>query len=210
MKSFFIILLLTLSQYVNAQDYEFDSMTLYSTKSNQLESKVLNYTNSKVNDYVLKMFTNVEYPEARLYDYKNNKVHYFKISEVKLKNEVTTNFIYETSYKFETGEEYYPKYVYDFETVEENVDFKNVKLSVYKNSKRKKSIAHFDLKMKPNDSNLFHAFGVSCIHRFNFVQNFNIDGNYIVESAKIITSDGQIIEHTLLEYKKVNLRLKIQ
>ena len=40
--------------------------------------------------------------------------------------------------------------------------------------------------------------------------DWSVDGNYIVESAKIITSDGQIIEHTLLEYKKVNLRLKIQ
>ena len=64
--------------------------------------------------------------------------------------------------------------------------------------------------MKPNDSNLFNAFRVSCIHRFESIQKFDINENCIVESAKGYTEDGQIIEHTLLEYKKINLTLKIE
>ena len=210
MRKILITLFFITSLNINCQEYEFDSMTLYSTKFKQLESRILNYTNSKINTYSLRILIYTDYSEAKLYDYKNRKVHYFKINEVISNNETTTNFIYQESYNFETGEEFYPKYIYDFETIEENSDFKKVKLNVYKNSKKKKSILNFDLKLKPNDSNLFNAFRVSCIHRFESIQKFDINENCIVESAKGYTEDGQIIEHTLLEYKKINLTLKIE
>ena len=209
MRKIFITLFFITSLYVKAQDYEFDTMTLYSTKFKQLETKTSNYTNSKISSYSLRISNYTDYSEAKVFDYKNGKIHYFKINEVKSKNEITTNFIYQNSYNIETDEKLYSKYVYDFETVEESTDLKKVKLNVYKNSKKKKSIVYFDLNLKPNDSNLFHAIRLSCIHLFGFIQKFDINENCIVESAKAVTHDGQIVEHTLLEYKKVNLILRI-
>ncbi|OAB31454.1 hypothetical protein FBFR_01085 [Flavobacterium fryxellicola] len=185
-------------------------MTLYATKYKQIEFKQQNYTNSNIKSYSMRISVYGDYIEAKIFDYKSRKTHYFKINDIKSKNEITLNFTYQNSYNLDTREGFYPKYVYDFETVEENTDFKKVKLNAYKNSKSKKSIFYFDLKLKPNDSNLFHAFRLSCIHGFEFIEKFDINENYIVESAKSVTHDGQIIEHTLLECKKIDLTLKVK
>ena len=49
------ILFLFCSMTVNSQYFEFDSMTIYSTKFEQNESKTMIYTNSKNDLYYLKI-----------------------------------------------------------------------------------------------------------------------------------------------------------
>ena len=209
MRKIFLALLF-LSLNISAQDFEFDTMTLYATKFKQYDSNILTYTNSKTDSYSLRIYKNENSYEARLYDYKNNKIHYFKVNELKSNDGISNNFIYENTIKFtETGEGIFSKYVYAFETIETDGDVKKVKLNVYKNYKRKKSIMHYELQLKANDLNLFHAFRVSCIHPFEFIQKFNCNQNYSVEKAKGVTLSGDMIQHRLVEYKKVNFILRI-
>lgn len=209
MRKLFLALLF-LSLNIVAQDFEFDTMTLYATKFKQYDTNILTYTNSKIDTYSLRIYKNENSYEAKLYDYKKNKIHYFKVNELKLNDGILNNFIYVTSEKFRNaGEAVFSKCVYDFETIENNGDIKKVKLNVYKNYKRKKSILHYELLLKANDFNLFHAFRVSCIHPFEFIQKFNYNQNCSVETAKGITLSGDIIQHRLVEYKKVNFILRI-
>lgn len=208
MKKIFYVLLFVSSLSIKAQEYEFDTMTIYSSKFGLNQNSVSNYFSSKNKTYSFTIFSYDGILQGRLYDYKRCKVHYYNVEEVRSNNDTITKFTYQESSYLKTGQEFYTSYVYDFETTEENDDYKQVKLNVFKNSKRKKPVIHFDLKLKKIDVNLFQAFRVSCIHRFEFVPQFDINGNYIVESAKGVTHEGQIIEHRLLEYRKINLILK--
>jgi len=210
MKKIIFALIFISSICMNAQVYEFDAMTHYSTKFRLNVSSSINYTNSKNNTYNLRILKYNDSLEGRLYDTKNSKVHYFKVEEITSNEEVVSKFIYKESYDLHTLQKSYSKYVFDYETIEENADFKKVKLNVYKNSKRKKSVAHFDFKLKKIDTNQFYTFRLAFIHHFEFIPKFDIDGSYIVEYAKAVTYDSQIIEHQLLEYKKINLTLNAQ
>ena len=210
MNKIFLALIFFSSLCINAQVYEFDSMTIYSSKFEQNESKKMIYINSKNDSYYLQLFFYSDLNEAKLYDIKNRKIHYFGVNEVKTKDGISISFDYQrTSNLSSNGENSLTKYIYDFDTFEINNKSKKVNLIVYKNSKRKKIILNIELELNENDSNLFHAYRISCIHPYESVTKFNLNENYIVTSAKVNTLSKNKIEHKLLEYKQVNFAIQI-
>ncbi len=84
-----------------------------------------------------------------------------------------------------------------------------LKVEVYKNAKRKKSIIEYLIKCKKNTSNLFPVFRMSCMHPFELYLNLNISKNVIVEKAEGKTLSGQKVESSLLYFKEVMLDIEI-
>lgn len=210
MKKTIIVCFLFLSLSIKAQDYEFETMTLYSTVFMQTDSKRLNYTSTKNDTYYLQIFKSEEFYEAKLYDHKSQKIHYFKINELKSDNIFFNEFTYEkTTSLFIVSQGMFSKYIFDFEPIQTDGNLKKVKLKVYKNAKKKKSIMSYDLVLKSNKSNLFSAFRISCIHPFEFINRLNINENYIVESAKGNVISGKSIEHKLLDISEFKLILRV-
>jgi hypothetical protein len=204
-----VLLLLFVPLFLaQAQEYTFDTKTVYSTVYKQNESKQEYFTNSKIKSYSMSISNYNDYLEAHVFDYESKKVHYFKMN-INKKNEITPNFIYNNSYDLDTREQLYLKNSYDFKTVEENKDFKKVNLIFYKNVKKKNIHSTLELVLQPNDSNLFNAFRLSCIHGCEHVKRLDINENYIVVSASTVSKDGQLTTHKLIENNAVDLTLKI-
>lgn len=176
----------------------------------QAEKKAFCFTNSKNDTYCLKLFRLEDSYEGRIFDYNNKKVHYFRVDNIKSENIDDDEFVFlYTSDLSGINENWYSKYLFEFKTIDENESYKKVKLNVYKNSKRKKSIISYDLELIPNDTNLFSTFRLSCIHPLEFVSKFNMNENYIVKKAVGNTLSGKKIENNLLVYKKVDFSINI-
>lgn len=185
-------------------------MIIYSTKHKQTERQILCFTNSKNDTYCLKLFKLEDSYEGKIFDYNNKKVHYFKVENIKSDNINDDEFVLlYTSDLSGINENWYSKYLFEFKTIDENESYKKVTLNVYKNSKRKKSIMSYDFELIPNETNLFSAYRLSCIHPFEFVSKFNIYENYIVKKAVGNTLSGEKIENNLLQYKKVDFSISI-
>ena len=206
-----LILFLLLSFASSSQYYKFDSVTRYSGKWRQQELEILTYTNSENDNYYLRLSYYTNGWEAILYDLKNRKQHYFKVSEVKVKDGFSTIFkYYDTAVLHMTGHDIFSNYIFDFTTIEKKDNLKKVKLSVYKNSKRKKLIANYDLELRENSTNLFPAFRVSCMHPYEFTSRLTLNENYIVvSSAAQFNVDGHVVQNRLIDYKEVDLILQI-
>lgn len=195
-KNSVLLIFLFLTCVVNAQKYTFDTMVTYSRQS-ETQFNMSSCTNSKDNSYILQIGN-----RAVLYDFKNQKTHYFDIvSDGNLKFSHSLNL---------NSEKYsYPNYVFEFEKIETTDSYEKVRLNVYKNKKKKKISVYYDLVLKPNEQNLFTAFRVSTLHPFELTEKLNLQGNYVVESAKGTTLSGKPVEINLTDYKKINFELQV-
>ncbi|WP_415583374.1 hypothetical protein, partial [Flavobacterium frigoris] len=147
---------------------------------------------------------------AKLYDYKNLKVHEYTVIESKSKDEIFFKFNYEDTtelYYFNKND--YKKYVFTFQTININDSIKKVKFNVYKNSKKKKYLMEYELEIKKSNENLFPTFRISCMHPYEFLERLNIFENGVVINAKGKTLSGNEIEFKLEELKVTNFELDI-
>jgi hypothetical protein len=210
MKKIFLLFLLFSFSYINAQKYVFNTLAKYSSNFDHNKRESISYSNSNSDTYFLRLEKSVNSFGAKLFDYKNRKVHRFTVVESKIKNEIFFKFNYlDTYYLQHFNKNHYSKYVFDFQTVESNDSVKKVKLNVYKNSKKRKSLKDFDLVIKKNSSNLFPVFRINSIHPYEFVEKLNIFENGIVVSANEKTVSGEQIEFKLEELKQVSFELDI-
>ena len=153
-KKLSLLLLFFVISIVNAQKYEFTTLTKYSKIFNHNKFESLNYTNSKNDTYYLKILKDADSFEAKLFDYKNMKIHVFNVIEEKSKDGIFFNFIYKnTSDLLYFKENECLKHVFSFETLEANDSIKKVRLNIYEDSKKEKLIAGFDLELKKSEDN---------------------------------------------------------
>lgn len=209
-KKTFLLFLLFGFSYVNAQKYVFNTLAKYSSNYGHNKSESISYSNSNSDSYFLRLEKRENSFRANLFDYKNLKVHRFTVTESKVKNEIFFKFNYlDTYYLQHFNENHYSKYVFDFQTVESNDSIAKVKLNIYRNSKKKKSLKDYDLVIKKNSSNLFPVFRINSIHPYEFVEKLNIFENGVVVSASGKTVSGEQIEFKLEELKQVSFELDI-
>jgi hypothetical protein len=210
MKKIFLLFLLFSFSYINAQKYAFNTLAKYSSIFDHHKRESISYSNSNSDTYFLRLEKSVNSFRAKLFDYKNLKVHRFTVVESKVKNEIFFKFNYlDTYYLQHFNKNHYSKYVFDFQTVESNDSIAKVKLNVYRNSKKKKSLKDFDLVIKKNSSNLFPVFRINSIHPYEFVEKLNIFENGVVISANEKTVLGDQIELKLEELKQVSFEIDI-
>jgi hypothetical protein len=210
MKFITILIILFSLSTTKAQDFHFNSMTIYSTTFGDTQRNEVCYSNSEDNGYSLTISKDDEIYKARLLDFKTKKIHYFKINETKSDNGSTSNFIYEkTEELYNPSDKMFSDYVFDFTLISTEGELKKGQLNIYKNSKKKKAVMTFDIELKTFNSNLFHAFRTSCLHPFEFLNNLSISENGIIINAKGSTMRGDKIEHNLVSFKEINLVLRV-
>jgi dihydroxyacetone kinase-like predicted kinase len=209
-KKIFLIFILFSFFSLNAQKYVFNTLAKYSSKFDNNNGEVISYSNSKNDSYFLRLIKNQNSFTAKLYDYKNLKVHEYTVIESKSKNDIFFKFNYENTtelYYFNKND--HKKYVFTFQTINVNDSIRNVKFNVYKNSKKKKSLMEYELEIKKSNENLFPTFRISCIHPYEFLERLNIFENGVVINAKGKTLSGNQIEFKLEELKVTNFELDI-
>ncbi len=195
---------------INAQMYEFNTLTKYLTTFQQDKTERIIYTNSDDDTYSLRVIKYACSFKAVLIDYQNLKIHNFEVIEINTTDEITWGFAYENTMKIEKySKDNFSKHIFDFKTMESNDSIKKIRLSVYRNSKKRKLWMVLDLELKEHKLNLFPAFRINCIHPYEFATKLNIFENYIVLNAKGNSLYGSCIEHKLLEYKAVKFELTL-
>lgn len=211
MKNLFcVFFLIVVFSKLNAQKYSFNTLTKYSSKYDKINREQIVYSNSKNDSYFLGLIKNQYSFAANLYDYENLKIHRFTVIESKIKNEIFYKFKYEkTNELFYFKKKYYSKYVFAFQTLNLNDSIRKVKLNVYKNSKKKKSLIEYELEIKNYSDNLFPAFRISCVHPYEGLDKLNIFENGVVMKATGETFSGHEIKFKLEELKRINFELDI-
>ena len=208
-----ILLLFILFCHFNgsAQKYVFNTLVKYSTKMNNYYNERVNYTNTDDNSYHLGLYKIENSFSAFLYDEKNLKKHEFKVIETKSKNEFFFKFEYikSTTLNLEVKNKF-SDYLFTFNILSTTDSIKKVSLNGYKNSKKKKSVVQFELEIKKYPRNLFHAFRVSCMHPFEFIERLNIHENGLVINAKGTVLSGKKASFKLLELKQVDFELEVK
>lgn len=208
-----ILLLFILFCHFNgsAQKYVFNTLVKYSTKMNNENDEKVTYTNSQNDSYFLRLKKSESSLSAILYDYKNLKMHEFRVIETKSKNEFFFKFEYLKSTKLNLEvKNKFEDYQFTFQNISSKDSIRKVKLNVYKNSKKKRSLMEYELEIKNYSRNLFPSFRISCIHPFEFIEKLNIHENGLVINAKGTVLSGKKASFKLLELKQLDFELEVK
>ena len=84
-----------------------------------------------------------------------------------------------------------------------------IKLSIYKNTKRKRPVTSQTIVLEKSDDELFSLYRVACLHPFEKLDKMKYPGKYKVVSGTGKTSGGYKIKTELLSIKPINLILNI-
>jgi hypothetical protein len=207
-KIFCLILIILFNLNIQAQKYEFDLLTKYTSKMVNYEHESLAYSNTKDQNYILYINGNSLTKNATLYDLGKMTLHNFSVSESKIENEIFFEFEYKKTLPINQKTNY-NNYKLEAKTINNDSLNKEIKIDIFKKSNVKKPEITLVLKVKKINNNLFPLFRFSCLHPFEFNQNLNLSENLKVESAKEINLSGQLIEHRLVSEKEVKFEIEI-
>lgn len=208
MKNVLVFVLFMFTVVLTGQRYDFNYLSKYNTKIENYERGSVVYCNSKDSTYFLYLTNENNKITASLYDITNNMMYQFDVLETIHDNEVLFDFKYSSSRKLDMNNSRYKKYEFEFNTTQEDSLKQEIDLSIYYNSKRKKSISKVNLKTTKHKDNLFHLFKFSCLHPYEYVTVLP-NGNYLVDYATGLTIHNTIFEHTLLLIKEVKFTLEV-
>lgn len=205
-KIFFVVLYLAVNATVHSQKFEFDLLTKYviSAKNHQRETAV--YSNSTNKFYYL--YLNFDSKTAGLYDLKTNILYKFEVLQSKVNQDVFFEFKYLNSKKT-TSNGHFANFESEYTIVKKDSIFSEIKLDIYRNSKRKKPQYSLLLKAKKSKTNLFAIFRVNCLHPIEFNSKIDIPENIIIESGESIHGSGNKINYKLAIVKDVKFELEI-
>ncbi len=205
MKQYYLILLLTLPFCVFSQDYRFNLVTNYLIDHQNNKNNSFKYSNINDSNYFLSIHNNSE-NNASITDYRIKKVHFLKYKKFQTEEGVSFEFNY-----INTTDLIDPKinsnYVAEFENIKQDSLHKTVKMTMYKN-KRKKNIAYvIELIIKNHQKKLFPLYRISCLHPFEQMLSLDYGEKGIVESSKLIGK--RKMETQLDYYQEIELVIKI-
>lgn len=214
MKLFTTYLFLFLCSIAFSQEYKFNLLTSYNLKYNlgsassfkEVDKNRLIYSNSNDTSYFLLLDNEPNQNSAHITDLKNNKIHFLKLKEIKSKEEQFVTFEYlrtENLVHFDVNK----KVVVEFETIKQDSTYKTVKMTIFKNSKKKKIQGISELIIKNHPKKLFPLFRFSCMHTLEYRTEIDFGDNGIVESSKSLTNNNYRTKLNI--QKEINLTLKI-
>lgn len=146
----FVILFLTCG-FSSAQTYIFDTLFESTLESSWSPKKTTNdFFSSNDQSFYLRFYNFSGVLTARIYDRKNNTIHFFDV-----KKSDSYEFFYVNTFKHD---EIDPKYRYEFSKLNSTSTPKTIILNIFKKSK---SIAKFKLDIEESNENLFPNFNLS-------------------------------------------------
>jgi hypothetical protein len=202
----FLFLFLGVTTY--AQTYKFDLIATYTQKVSGRERTRIVYSNKTNDDYFLTIGTFTSSSTVFLSDFKKQVYHTYEIVETNINSEEFFTFKYLSTSKIELTKAYL-NHEFVFEEIESDSLFRKVKLSIYKNSKRKRPVTSQTIVLEKSDHELFSLYRVACLHPWEKLDKMKYPGKYKVVSGKGKTSGGYKIETKLLSVEPINLILNI-
>ena len=191
-----------------SQNFEFDLMTHYGVKVEQMNNDNLIYSNSKNPTYFLMVRGYKDFKEAKLLDIKNSVTHQFAVEQTSDKGQVFFSFKYLDSTPFQPQGSFL---AHDFtiDEIEQDSLTKTFKVTFYKNAKRKKQVMSQTIVAKKHHSNLFPLYRVACLHPFEIFSKLNMPENYIVLGGNGTTFQGGQVQTKLLSSHDIQLNLTV-
>ena len=176
-------------------NFKFDLLTNYVVIVNNKKKQEIIYSNSKDDNYLLKINGSGKRHRATLYDFKKSVIHSFKVIH-KVKKE----------FKYQHSTNYFNNKInYSFEELESNIKYKKIKVLVSENSK----ITWQIITLENSEHNFFSIYRVSCLHPYEKFDKIKYPGNYIVTSGIGKTKGGFDIKTKLLTVKSSKLEINI-
>ena len=195
--------------FLKAQTYEFNYLISYSIESlPSCKDESVMYVSTKNENYYLSLTKRDGVLRAKLIDYQYKRSHYFMVNQTWQKGEVLFDFKYDYSTApnyFNPSKGFKNEYSLTKDSIILDSDVENLKLQIYKNSRRKKLESKFSIEFKKSE-NLFSAFQHCCTHPHKFTNEENLK-NILVTKATETTKKGQLINYELKTLKEVNFKL---
>lgn len=197
---------LSVSVFNFGQTYDFDFLTKYKTHNskNNYNFDSVNYFNTEDFSYYLKLSKDEKFLNAFLFDEERKLVHYFKVTESNIKNEIQFEFLYEYSYP-NVAEHHFENYHFEFSAISESSP-KVTTLKVFKSKKARKPEFEQTLTLQPANTNLFEIYRKSILSYLHTADKINFPGNYIVKKV-VEKHRDYTCEIELVEYKNVELQI---
>ena len=191
-----------------AQTYKFDLIATYTQKVSDKEHSRIVCSNATNDDYFLTIGTFTSSSTAFVSDFKKQICHTYEITQSDEDSDKYFIFKYLRTSKIESTKAYL-NHEYNFEEIESDSLFRKVKLSIYKNTKRKRPVTSQTIVLEKSDDELFSLYRVACLHPFEKLDKMKYPGKYKVVSGTGKTSGGYKIKTELLSIKPINLILNI-
>ena len=191
MNKFIFLLLFWTSVY--CQEFKFDKMAVYQSKSEIQETL---FCNSKDGDYVLKIGNDVFGTYAYLDDFKNKLSHRFIVNSIKQdNNEIRLVFNYE--YSMRNTVVNFENYL-EYEVISEDDTYIYGSIISYKNKRKKKLLSKFEIKVLKAKENYFYLSRYLFFHPFENNSNFNLNINGIIQEVTKVSifKSGKEIDRT--------------
>lgn len=203
-----ILFFFLISKVIYSQNYKFDLLTNYSSEVNGKEYQSIVYSDSNNDSFFLSLDPFKNSSKAILIDFEKRVYHKFKVIRTEENKEISFQFRYKSTTNFKTPDKYFD-HDFAFEEIESDSIFRKVKVLIYENSKKKKSITSQIITLKKTVNNLFSLYRVSCLHPFGMFDKIKYPGNYMVISGTGTTLGGYKIENKLILTKKIHLEINI-
>lgn len=189
-KTMLLIVVLISTMELFSQNYKFNLLTNYKSENGFYKERVV-FSNKENGTYFLTIRPFKNQKTAFLIDLKSLYEHQFKVLEGNISgNEITTQFIYLNSYKIKKREDLYK--THSFKVIKQDSVSKTVKMITYLDKRKNKIIDTAELLIKDSPYNLFPVFRFSCLHPYEFHDEFNFNENGMVESYKSFYSKEPI------------------
>ena len=189
MNKILLLVIITLTHISSfSQNYKFNKLFTYQFSSKKEPRNV--YCNSIDKNIFLEIRSDYYGLYASLNDLNNNEYHRFKIDTVRVENDLHLNFTYEYTNKIKAYEIGYK--TFDYEVITEDSIKSKGFIKIYKNKKKKKLLAKYDVTVLKGDINYFHIYRYLFIHPYENNKNLNIEIGGIVESTNFFNRETNI------------------
>lgn len=206
MKKFYFLLLTLICSLATSQQYSFDVVTKYQAKTSAetFGKETVIYGNTQNPTYYLSLVKTSSDFFAVLNDDKNEKIHRFRINEIRTDKGNEFIFTYLSSIDLKNQKKKPNKYRYELQDISQ--DLVNVK--IYSSEKSKKPLEEIQLKLKASEKNMFAISQKSVFQSYENSMNFNLNRNVIIEKAESNCKKCSCI-FTLLDFQNTDLVLAL-
>ena len=175
-----------------SQNYKFDKIVKSSFSTQSFPNQEwTHFFNSENNSYHMQVYRGNDSLVSRIFDTKQNKVHYFHIDKLNSLNFIETKSL---SKKVNGNK-------FEFSKIEESKGIKKITFKILND--RDQKIANYKFKIRETDKDFFSIFKLSTLENQLF-NEINPSKNFIVLEAK-----GNSTEYKLNSIEDMDLTVKI-
>ncbi|WP_397298993.1 hypothetical protein [Nonlabens ulvanivorans] len=194
-----IFILLVICNCYGQKNYKFDKI-VNNTFSTTLfpNQKHTNLFNSEDDSYYMQIYNRNDSLVSRIFDTKENKVHYFHIDKT---DSLKLKFL-----KTQSLKKFVKDYKFEFSEIKEKKDYNEVVFKIFNN--RNKRIARYKLKIRETKKKLFSIFKLSSLETLLFTEIVPSQ-NFLILEAKGTNTNGRFVEYKLDSIEDINLNIDI-